>query len=309
MDIVARTEELLGSAIEIKLPRQHSSLFPKCFAEMKRIEDAYSRFIPNSELSRLNCHLGSWQDASEELISLLVLAKEFRQKTDGNFDITLKAVLDGIGYDKDYSFQKKQGGDGLAAMLRSALPPIQTGFARQAYGGAVQIDVQKGRVQLSKEIDFGGFGKGFALDRVAALLETNGIFHYYLNAGGDIFAKSAQGQAPWEILLEHPDDPSRAIGKISLNGKSIAGSAPNRRKWGDSHHLINAKTLKPAQGTKAIFVIAKTGIEADAYATALFTAGFEEGISLSRRLPLEMLSISSTNKMYKSPGFGAELFG
>jgi thiamine biosynthesis lipoprotein len=298
METVARTEELLGSAIEIKLPRQHSSFFPICFEEMKRIEDAYSRFLPDSKLSKLNKTLGTWQHVSEEFIFLLSKAEEFKAKTGGNFDITLKSALDAMGYDKDYSFkQKPEAKPGILASMRGAL------------SGAIQINRNEKKILLNREIDFGGFGKGYASDRVAEVLERKGVSHYYINAGGDMLAKSAKGEKDWEILLEHPDNPEIAIGKINLNGKAIAGSAPNRRKWGDSHHLINAKTGKPAQGTKAIFVIASTGIEADACATALFTAGFEHGISLSKKMPVEILSISSQNKMYQSPGFGAELFG
>lgn len=63
-----------------------------------------------------------------------------------------------------------------------------------------------------------------------------------------------------------------------------------------------------AIGNKAIFIVAKTGIEADAYATAIFCAGFEEGIALSQKLPVQVLLVSSKNRMYQSPGFGAKLF-
>ena len=135
------------------------------------------------------------------------------------------------------------------------------------------------------------------------------LHHFYINAGGDMLAKRGGGEGPWKIILEHPDNPSLAIGTIELDGMSIAGSAPNRRKWGGCHHLINAKTGMPSEGAKAIFVLAKTGAEADAYATAIFTAGFREGIALSQELPVEILFISSENKMYQSKGFRAELFG
>ena len=297
MEIAAKSEQVLGTTVEIKLPSRHSSFFPLCFSELTRIENAYSRFLPDSELSRLNAKLGIWQNASCELLSLVEKAEEFRGKTDGHFDISMKAVLDSMGYDAEYTFKPKKAKGGIALALSRLLP-------------AVKIDRAKGRLLLNRQIEFGGLGKGYALDRVAALLGEKGVDHYYINAGGDIYAKRGEGEAPWEIILEHPDDSERAMGKISLDGKSIAGSAPNRRSWGNGefHHLINAKTGKPAQGVKCIFVMAKTGIEADAYATALFTAGFEKGIALSKKLPVEILMVSSKDKMYESGGFGAELF-
>ncbi len=295
MEFSEARESLLGTAVEIKLPRKNSGLFSACFGEMKRIERAYSRFLPGSTLSRLNSELGEWHDASEEMLFLLEEAAGFNSRTEGNFDITLKSALDDLGYDSKYSFEPKTKPD------RSIAP----GDSRNQ----IQIDKEKRRVLLNKEIDFGGFGKGHALDKVGALLESQGVSHYYINAGGDILAKRAPEAPPWTTLLEHPDDPERAIGKMELDGRSIAGSAPNRRKWGNFHHLLNAKTGLPAEGAKAIFVLAKRGIEADAYATAIFTAGFRDGIALSQRLPVEILFVSSENKMYRSPGFPAELFG
>ncbi len=297
-ELAFQSQEVLGSVVEIKLPVRHASFFSSCFDEMRRIERNYSRFLDNSELSRLNQHLGQWQEVSSEMARLLCMAEQFRKKTDGHFDITIKSALDKLGYDKHYSFAEKKNLLDFSAFFQSRSPPME-------------IDIARDRVLLRKEIDFGGFGKGFALDQAAHFLEKSGISHYYLNAGGDIYAKRGEGEEPWIILLEHPDDPGRAIGKLELDGRSIAGSAPNRRKWGKNgelHHLINAKTGRPAQGVKAIFTLAHTGVEADAYATALFTAGFENGIALSQRLPVECLTISSEDKMYSSPGFNAEFF-
>ncbi|VVC01863.1 ApbE family protein [uncultured archaeon] len=295
MEITARSEQVLGTHVEIKLPAAHSSFFPLCFSELGRIEQAFSRFLPASELSCLNSHLGVWQDASAELVSLVSRAEEFRILTDGHFDISLKSRLDALGYDKDYSFAPKQ----------AASPPSPVSTSP-----SFQLDKSSNRILLNKEIEFGGLGKGYAADKVGEILQKSGVTHYYINAGGDINAKQVEGCEPWTILLEHPDDAERAIGTLELDG-AIAGSAPNRRRWGEKgqlHHLLNAKTGMPAQGVKAIFVIAKTGIEADAYATAIFTAGFEEGIELSQKLPVEMLFISSKDEMYQSRGFDAEIF-
>ena len=291
MDVLSQKKELIGTVVEVKLLATNSTLFDLCFSEFERIEKTYSRFIDNSELSKLNKILGEWQVASEEMIWLISKAIEFKEKTEGNFDITVKSILDNLGYDKSYSFKKKDE-------------------RKQEISHEKEIEImeKERKIKLNKEIDFGGFGKGFALDRVKELLERNKINHYYINAGGDIFARSDKNQEPWAILLEHPEDSSRAIGKIELNNMSLAGSAPNRRRWGKYHHLINMKTREPAKGVKAIFVIAKTGIEADTYSTALFTAGFEDGILLSRKLPVEVLIVSDTNRMYQSSGFDAEIF-
>jgi len=294
MNIVSKKETLLGTEIEIKLPEKFSSFFSNCFSELKRIENTYSRFLDTSELSKLNANLGVWHTISDEFLYLIEKSEQIKKQTDGNFDITLKSTLDNLGYDKNYSFKEKKETKTLIQKIKEVLPLIS-------------IDKKNKKVLLRKQIEFGGCGKGFALDCASKLLDSKGVTHYYINAGGDIFAK--QDGPPWEILLEHPDDSSRVIGKIILNKKAIAGSNPNKRKWGKHHHLINAKTKLPANDVKAIFVIAPLGIEADAYATALFTAGFENAILISQHLNIEILMISPENKMYLSPGFEVDLYG
>ncbi|MBS3135844.1 FAD:protein FMN transferase [Candidatus Woesearchaeota archaeon] len=273
-DFISREKECIGTVVQIKLP--DSALFPLCFDEIKRIESKYSRFIENSQLSLLNSNLNKWIEVDDEFLMLLRKALEYKENTKGNFDITIKDTLDRLGYDSKYSFKEKKG------MEKIFDEPVL---------------IKKNKVMIKSQIDFGGFGKGYALDRISELLEEKGAKEYYINAGGDIVA-----HGNWAILLEHPDDASRAFGTVLLNG-AIAGSAANRRRWENSHHLINSSTRLPQNSNKAVFVITEHGMDADAYATAIFTAGFSDGIEISKSLPIEVLITSSQNKVYKSKGF------
>jgi thiamine biosynthesis lipoprotein len=145
-----------------------------------------------------------------------------------------------------------------------------------------------------------------------SILEKQKVPHYCINAGGDIYAKKGNGFKPWTIYLEHPDKPDFAIGKLELHKNAIAASSSNKRFWknqkGVFHHIINPKTKKPSSGLKEVFVLAKKAIDADAYATAFFAAGFFQAIALSFVLPVEVLLISDQNKIYKSKNFRVELF-
>ena len=297
--IISEKREQLGSVIEIKLPEKHKDLFEPCFKEIDRIEQAFSRFKDSSELSKLDKNLGKWQDASQEYIQLVESALNFQNKTEGAFDITLKSSLEKMGYDPSYSFKPKEDSGKTKEKIKF----------RDKFLKPIVIDKKRNRILLRKEIEFGGHGKGYALDRVAKLLESRDVNCYYINAGGDIYASKGDGE-PWTILLEHPDDSNRVIGKIELDRQGIGCSAPNRRRWanGKYHHLINAKTRQPENSVKAIFVLAKTGMEADAYATSLFTAGFEKALELYKKLPVQILMVSANNKMFKSPGFKVEFF-
>ncbi len=293
MRLVSAKAEVLGTLVELKLPEGNQSVIEECFKEFKRIEEKYSRFKKNSVLSLVNSRVGVWQKGDKELIFLLKKSLEFNTKTKGFFDVTIKATLEKLGYDSKYSFRQKK--------------EIENDF-EDFIEEPIIVNEQNNEFLLHKEVDFGGLGKGFAIDSVSEILEKNSIDYYYINAGGDVFGKSGKGNEPWVVLLENPDNPEFAIGKIELNGKAIACSAPNRRKWLEYHHLINPKTKSPSNENKAVFVLADSALEADAYATGLFCAGFEESLKISKELAVEILAISNNNKIYSSNGFKAELF-
>ncbi len=297
MEFACEQRELLGTIVEIKLPEKFACFFSDCFDEIKRIEQAYSRFLDSSQLSEINRSLNKWHKVSEEFFYLLEKSVEFYEKSDGNFDVTMKARLDALGYDKEHSFVPKDVKHQPSKLSK------QSNISKPL--SPILLDKANCKVFLAKEIEFGGLGKGFALDMVSKLLDRKNVPAYYINAGGDIFGRGKE----WIILLEHPDNPEIAIGKISLNNKAIAASSGNRRNWKGLHHLINAKTGMPENSVKGIFVVAEKGIEADAFATALFTAGFENAIRLSEKLPADVMIISMENKMFISKGFDAELFG
>ncbi|HLP80337.1 MAG TPA: FAD:protein FMN transferase [Acidobacteriota bacterium] len=288
MDLTIRSQEILGSHIEIKVEQKNASVLDACFSELERIEKTYSRFRSDSLLSRINAQLNVWHKIDDEFRALLSNALQMQKETDGHFDITVKSDLDRLGYDESYSFKEKK------KALRDYLP---------TFGPSIQLDNDKKQVLLRKQIEIGGFGKGYALDRVSEILDKHNISYYYINAGGDIKVRGA-----WDILLEHPDDTSKVIGKITLKDEAIACSAPNRRAWGKYHHLINAKTRQPERSVKCIFVLAKTGLLADGYATALFTAGFSKGIELSKHIPAKIMIVSCENKVYRTPDWHIDFF-
>ena len=97
----SKSIKVLGTLVEIRLRAANSSLFPKCFSELERIEKTYSRFLENSLLSKINTELGTWHSVPSEFVQLLLLARAFYYTSEGNFDNTLKSALDNLGYDKN----------------------------------------------------------------------------------------------------------------------------------------------------------------------------------------------------------------
>lgn len=300
MEFISKKQEALGSQIEIFLPKttkNNNKIFDSCFEELLRIQNKFSRFNENSNLNKLNKNLNRWQKIDEEFLYLIKKSLEIQKNTDRYFDITLKSTLENLGYDQTYSFQKKKISNFLKIKSK-----IKFLFFSQ-----VKINEKQSEIYLRKEIEFGGIGKGYALDKVYDIINRNNVKNFLINAGGDIRCKS-NGEKEWIILLQHPNDLNKVIGEININNLAIAGSAPSYRKWNSNHHLINPKTNLPQKSVKSIFVLANTGLEADTYATALFVSGFENAIKISKKLNLEILVISSENKIYKSDNFNVKLY-
>lgn len=295
MKLVKQERELLGTKVSIELPSSFSFLFESCFDELVRIEKTYSRFLESSKLSLLNKKLDVWQTVSEEFFFLIEKGLEYNKKTKGYFDMTLKSTLDNLGYDKEYSFTKKE--------VTTSSPKKSFFFAKKD----VELDNGQLKVLLRKEIEIGGFGKGFAVDLIKTHLETNGVKEFVINAGGDMFISSKEH--PVTIYLEHPTDMKKVMGEVKISYGAIASSSPSRRKWKDGHHLINAKTKLPDQSIQQIFVLADSCMDADAYATALFSAGFVKATSLARKLPVEIYMLSTDGEPFMTSGFKAEFYG
>jgi thiamine biosynthesis lipoprotein len=278
MRYLQQKRELIGSEISLNLVVSESDFdsfsqeierfFQLSFAECERIEQKFSRFKVGSELSQLNQNVNVWQPVDMEFFELLIFAEEIRRKSEGYFDITIKSILDSLGYDSVYSFKKS----GQLGEL-----------------GKVELDIESLQVRISAPIDFGGFGKGYALDRIKLIADdfpelTKNLL---IDAGGDIYARGLGPDGEfWRIYLEDPLNTNLAIGMVQFEkptGGFIAASNPGKRNWGDSHHLVNPlafSDLAKEQGgvshdtISGVFVQSETsGMEADAWATALFVMG------------------------------------
>lgn len=132
------------------------------------------------------------------------------------------------------------------------------------------------------------------------------------SAGGDVFAKGdhVSGRV-FAIALEHPLDPSLAIGEIRMETPGfVAGSSANRRSWGTSHsHVVDPISKTSARNMLANFTYASDGMTADAWSTAYFAMGFEKAKRASQEgKGPECLLVSIDGTLYVSPGFPGKTY-
>ncbi len=244
-------------------------------------ENKYSRFIPNSFLNQISQNPGKYS-LDDDGINILNTYFKINSLTKNLFTPTIGQNLSEAGYDIQYS---------LVPQKLSLLQSLDS-----------YISLKENILTVKKpiQLDFGGVGKGYAIDKVFSFFKNQD--YVYVNAGGDIYIKSSKSQ---QVALEHPDDNTSAIGVIDINNQSICGSAGNRRRWKDYHHIINPKTHTSPQDIKATWVVSNTATVADSIATCLFLVKPE---LLLPHFAFEYLILDNKNYFNKSKNFNATVF-
>jgi thiamine biosynthesis lipoprotein len=152
-------------------------------------------------------------------------------------------------------------------------------------------------------VDVGAAGKGYLVDLVAVVLRDAGIDEYLIDASGDLLHR---GETPVRVGLEHPFDPTQAIGICELSNASLCASAPGRRSWGDGlHHILDATTGLPTETVAATWALASSGLRADGLATALFIAAAP---ALNVSFKFEYVRMFPDSRIDYSRSFPGELF-
>ncbi len=254
----------------------------------KRIEvfdKDYSRFRSDSLVAQMAEQKGNYglpQDAKV----MFDLYYSLYNLTDGAVTPLIGQTLVEAGYDAEYSLQSKS-------------------LQRVPVWDEV-LDYNFPNLEIKKPVllDFGAAGKGYLVDIIGELLIQKNIRSFCVDAGGDILYQS-ETSSELRVGLENPMDTSQVIGVVNIANQSICGSAGNRRKWGDWHHIIHPKTLSSPQNILAVWAIAKTAILADGLTTCLF---FVEPERLQNKFQFEYLVLYADFSVKKSDGFAAEFF-
>ena len=210
-------------------------------------------------------------EVSEELASLLRDAQAMAATGDELFDPALGRLIALWGFHKDEFAPVVPDPAELQAVIDAA--------PRMA---DLVID---GRTVSSRnpmvQIDLGGYAKGYALDRAAAILREMGIANALVNIGGNVIALGAKGEQPWRIGIQHPREP-RPLATLPLyDGEAVGTSGDYQRYFeidGERYiHLLDPRTGHPARGTQALTILvtprAKAGTLSDGPSKPAFIAG------------------------------------
>lgn len=258
----------------------------QCIAALRRlpnwfeqVEEAVSRFKPDSELSKLNRSSGCTLQVSPLFLTLVEQALAAARKTGGIFDPTVLNALIQSGYDKSFGELV-----GVAEDCENA-KPVGLGYR------GIKVDLPRSTVTLPPGLglDFGGIAKGWAVDQAMEYMqEWEGDTEICINAGGDLRLHVPAGGTPWEVAVQNPFDREQDLGFIILSNGAVATSSVLKRRWQAKgrvlHHIIDPRLGQPAQSDiVAATVVAQTSAEAEVWSKTLCILGQEEGFALLAR--------------------------
>ena len=280
-------------------PNAEDSLEAVC-EEVTRIEALLSRFLPDSEISRVNGSAGiKSEKISLEAYEVLSKAVEFSRSFPGCFDVTIEPLVT-LWYKSKESFIQP---DGLN---------IQQALTLVNYQDLIldPWEMTAGLRNVGQAVDLGGIGKGFAGDRILEQYQEYGISSAYSNFGGNVVTLGAKPDgSPWYIGIQHPRQENKIIGSVAVVNQTVVTSGDYQRYFTDRqgkrhHHILDPTTGYPSEsGLISVSIVAEKSLVADALSTGLFVTGMEKGLEFLRRFPqTEAILVDSDLRVYLTPG-------
>lgn len=244
----------------------------KAMAEVQRIEHKFSRYREASVISRINQSAGlAAIETDTETSGLLDFAQSLWSLSDGLFDITSGVLR--------HAWDFKNARLPEPATLQGLLARVDWQQVER-HGNQVRLK------QPGMELDFGGFGKEYAADRAAAVLQSHGINHALVNLGGDLHALGERGLpelqgTSWQIEIQHPrpapSPPSAPLALLPLARGGLATSGDYERFFihdGQRYcHILNPRTGWPVSHWQSVSVLAANTTTAGALSTIAMLKG------------------------------------
>ena len=275
---VERWSWAMGQPVHLQLFARSESVgyeaAQAALAELRRVERLLSRFDDTSELSELNRRAGqSALEAGPDLLAVLGAAARFHRVTDGAFNVAVEPLM------RAWGFHAPRIREPSAAEVAEARDEVRS----------ARIDVGNGRVRLrtrATQLDLGGIGVGYGLDRAAAALKSAGIQRALIDVSGDCLALDPPpGETGWPVGVADPDRPGATIGSTLLYRSALATSSNlvSVVRYGQAirGHVMNPASGWPADRCRQVTVVAGSGVEADALSTAALVA--PNALALVRR--------------------------
>jgi FAD:protein FMN transferase len=248
--------------------------------EVDRIDRLMSHYKADSPLSRLNREAARGPvEVEPELYDSIKECVRYSRESGGAFDVTVGPLV------KAWGFFRGEGRMPSRAELSAARGKV--GYRHLIFNDAART------IQFSRpgvEIDLGGIAKGYAVDRVAALLKRHGIEAALVSAGGStVYGLGAPpGSEAWEVKIQNPLDADKTALAVRLKDRalSVSGGAEKFFESGGVRysHIFDPRTGRPVQGVLGVAVLTDSGTAGDALDNVFYVQGVGWGRNYLKRL-------------------------
>ena len=299
--VVTRAQMQMGTLVKITAVARSESIAQAAatagFAEIRRLEEILSTWIPTSELSRVNTSAGIMPvHVSPETMTVVRRALQAGEMTNGGFNVVIGPAVE--------AWSVTEGQHIPTESELEALRPLVDVMA-------VHVDVREQMIYLEKagmRIDVGGIGKGYAADQAVMAMKKAGASAGVVALSGDI---KTFGQLPggkrFPVGIQHPRQEGSVLAWIDLQDEAISTAGDYERFFERDgvryHHILDPRTLQPARSCQSVTVVAREGIWADGLDTGIFVMGAESGMRLIEALPdVEAIIVDYEGLVHVSSG-------
>jgi len=239
------------------------------FEEVRRLDRMLSNYRPESEWSEVNRHAAERPvTVSTELFQLLSACVDYSRQSEGAFDISVGPLM------KVWGFYKGSGHLPHREEVRGALTKV--GY-RNILLDATRLTVRFARPGV--ELDPGGIGKGYAVDRMVDVLRKDGIASALVSASGSsIYALGAPpGEAGWKVRIRDPKNEAKTVTEVTLKNESMSTSGSYEKFFmaeGKIYsHIMDPRTGFPATGMLSASVITPRTLDSEAWTKPVYING------------------------------------
>ena len=270
--------------------------------EISRLENALSRTIDTSSVSRLNADGGARLD--EETSSLLAAALTYSADTNGAFDVTIAPLVELWGITSDDPRVPSQ------EEIDALLPLVGSEH--------IHLDGREATLDEGCAIDLGGIAKGYASDEAADILSRSGADRACANLGGNVYVYSRENSRAWNVAIEDPKGKDDYVCILSLTDHFVVTSGGYQRYFTGPdgtvyQHILDPKTGYPVQSDllSASVILPRSGDElagtrADAYSTALYVMGESGAADFWRaHRDFDMVLVTTDGRVVYTPGLAS----
>lgn len=288
--------EGIGTQWRVDTPQPlPGSLSSALLARVEQFDRDWSRFRNDSLVAEIARRPGRHR-LPDEAEPLLGLYERLVEASLGTVNPLVGSSLEQLGYGGGLGVGNRAGGRASTGQPGPVATPAPD-WSSQVHREGRWLTTTQPLV-----LDVGAAGKGLLVDLLSDVLLNAGISDHVVDGSGDLVSR---GRGALRVALEHPLDPTRAVGVVEMRGAALAASASNRRRWGGRwHHIIDATTGAPVDDVLATWVLADHTMVADGVATALFTTAPERLTGFE----VEWVRMWASGRLEASAGFEGELF-